>query len=275
VRTRPLSLLGRLSPVEATAGRADLDVPSERAQLRFELSGFVEDLDGAELPAVLQLAEDGVPLESLFHTTRLTRAELVDEKDPALRGERVANHPPEFGKPILGNMGQPEGEEHQVVPAIRFPREDVGQDMVDIGGVHPLSIERQHLLRSVDGGHVSGVLREPLRPPAGAACELEDGLKGTDPFERLKQGGDFLFILLARTSSHASSHAQVPPELPHGLVVLTGAGSVVGDLVSDNRVTGSPVSRVLTRSLGHAAFTIRDGLSAARSGASSRSSYRA
>ena len=52
------------------------------------------------------------------------------------------------------------------------------------GGVHPLSIERQHLLRSVDGGHVSGVLREPLRPPAGAACQLEDGVKGTDPFQR-------------------------------------------------------------------------------------------
>src|SRR6266550_3043150 len=147
--------------------------------------------------------------------------------------------------------------------------------MVDIGGVHPLSIERQHLLRSIDGGHLSGVLSEPLRPPAGATCQLEDSLKGTDPFQRLEQGGDFRFILLARTSSHASSHAQVPPELPHGLVVLAGAGSVVGDLVSDKHVTVGPVSGVLTQSLGHAAFTIRDGLSAARSGARSRSSYRA
>ena len=119
------------------------------------------------------------------------------------------------------------------------------------------------------------MLREPLRPPAGAACQLEDGVKGTDPFQRPEQGGDFLFILLARMSSHASSHAQVPSELPHGLVVLAGTGSVVGDLVSDKRVTVGPVGGVLTQSLGHAAFTIREGLSAARSGARSRSSYRA
>src|SRR6266700_2042027 len=169
VRTRPWCLRGRLAPVEATTGRADLQVPSERAQLRLELVGLIEDLDRAEPPAVFQLAEDGLPLESLFHTTSLLRAEFVDEEDPAVRGERVTNDPPECGESVLGYMRKPEGEEHEVVAPIRSQREDVGQNVAHIGSVDPLSIERQHLLRSVDRSHVPGMLGEPLRPPSGAA----------------------------------------------------------------------------------------------------------
>ena len=81
---------------------------------------------------------------------------------------------------------------------------------------------------------------QPLGPPTGAARQLEDGLKRTHPFERLEQGGDFLSIRVARTSSDPSSHAQVPAELEHGPVVLAGAGAVVGDLVRDQGVSASP-----------------------------------
>src|SRR2546428_2646096 len=106
-----------------------------------------------------------------------------------------------------------------------------------MGRIDPLAIERQQSLRGADREHMVCMLREPLRPPAGAARQFEDGLKATAPFERLKEGGDFLSILVARPPSDASSHADVPPELEHRLVILAGPGAVVGDLVSDQRVS--------------------------------------
>src|SRR2546421_4303746 len=164
----PIALRVRLAPVEATAGRLHLHVPCESAKLRLELSGIMEDLDRAELPAVFQLAEDGIPLDSPLHSTSLLGAELVDEEDPAVGGERVANHLPERRKPVVRHMGKPEGEEHEVVPPIRSPRKNVGEDVAHVGSVDPLPVERHHLVRRIDRGHVLGVLCEPLRPPAGA-----------------------------------------------------------------------------------------------------------
>src|SRR5438132_11470181 len=62
------------------AGRPDLDVPSERSEHRLELRGLIEDLDRAELPAVFQLAEHRILVESgskprSFRVARLTNEE--------------------------------------------------------------------------------------------------------------------------------------------------------------------------------------------------------
>src|SRR5207245_3012631 len=129
VRTRPWCLRGRLAPVEATTGRAALQVPSALAQLRLQLIGLIEDLDRAEPPAIFQLAEDGLPLESLFHTTSLLRAEFVDEEDRTVRGERVSNNRAECGKSVVGHMPQAEREQHEIGARHRSTTKDVGRNV--------------------------------------------------------------------------------------------------------------------------------------------------
>ncbi len=80
------------------------------------------------------------------------------EEDATAGREAGADKVPELGEALWWHVGQPEGEEHNIVKGIRMPGEDVGLKVADRGLTNPLTCDGQHLRGGVYGRRVAGEL---------------------------------------------------------------------------------------------------------------------
>src|SRR5436853_1663743 len=79
-------------------------------------------LHDSELAAISELSN------LLSVSCRITPGAAVDDEDTALRLQRRTHRCPEVVDPLLRHVRVPEGEEDDVEPLRRLPREDVRHD---------------------------------------------------------------------------------------------------------------------------------------------------
>ena len=79
---------------------------------------------------------------------------------------------------------------NDVIPAVRFPGEQVGLDESHRGAVGDAARrDREHFRGRIDGGDVGGVTEQLTGPGAGTAGELEDAARRPERVERVSQLG--------------------------------------------------------------------------------------
>ena len=129
-------------------------------------------LDDVEFAAVAEPAPN--------HLGRLTEHEfirgpirVIDEEHAPVWPQRVGHELPERLEAVLGDVGEPEAEEDDVVHAPGTPAEDVGGDEADVRLTDACRGALEHLGRRVDRGQAGGVAKQLRRPGPGAAGELE------------------------------------------------------------------------------------------------------
>src|SRR5581483_4802234 len=203
---------------EPARGR-DVRLPTLGGQQRLQLLRLVHHLDDAVLRSVVEAAEVevGGVLDDVWvvlHPWRGNGA-VVDEKHSTTRRQAIPDELPEGPEPRAGHVRKPEGEEHDVVGRGRPPGEDVADDVLDILPSDPFSVEGERLGRGVDDRQMGSGLDQPLRPPAGAACELEHVSVHSEGVERLLDHRDLavplrLGLLPARIATLPAPPVVVP-----------------------------------------------------------------
>src|SRR5262249_5090940 len=136
------------------------------------------------------------------------------------RHERRAHEAPELVEPLLRDVREPEGEEHEIEAPGRPPPEDVGADELGVARV-----ENERLGVRVDGDDAIRPADELPRPDPRAGGELEDTASLCELLERRVGLGDIRFPAGERVRLELVAPAPVPP-----VVVLLGALGVVAFL---------------------------------------------
>ena len=138
---------------------------------------------------------------AVLHDVRILRPRLrvgavVDEEHPTAGCQARADQRPERGEAGPRHMRQPEREEHHVVGPRRFPLEQVGDHVLDIGAPNAFTVEGERLGRGVDHREMIRRLGEPCGPPPRAAGQLQHVTRRTERRQR-RLDDDHLFVPLA------------------------------------------------------------------------------
>ena len=129
------------------------------------------------------------------------------------------------------DVGDPEGEEHDVEAAGRNEREEIGLEVVDALVAVLGAVDRERLGGGVERGHAVGEAEELAGPDAGSRGELEHVARGANASKARAQLVDVAPPGLGELGPEVGFVAPVPP-----VVVLRGPGPVVGGLLRKKRV---------------------------------------
>ena len=109
---------------EVCASRSNTTVPAGYFESVLKLSWFVEDLDDAKLPAVVELTVryriPGIG-EYVICGRRFLRSQRIDEEHLAARFERDLHFRPEQVELVGWDVRKPEAEKHEVESLLGFP----------------------------------------------------------------------------------------------------------------------------------------------------------
>src|SRR5262249_25144263 len=141
------------------------ELEAERPDARSQLRRRPAPLDDPERTAVRQGARL-LPGFLVGSRVRGVAGAAVDEDDAPARHERRAHEATELVEPLLRDVREPEGEEHEIEAPGRPPPEDVGADELGVARV-----ENERLGVRVDGDDAIRPADELPRPDPRAGGE--------------------------------------------------------------------------------------------------------
>lgn len=115
---------------------------------------------------------------------------VVGEEHATLRREGGGYEGPERPESPGWHVRQPKSHEHDVVPAARFPGEQVSLDEPHRRAIRDAARrDREHFRGRIDGGNVAGVTKQLGDPGAGTAGQVKDAARRPERVKRLSQPG--------------------------------------------------------------------------------------